>query len=49
MEKLKNGINLEIFKKTFRNEQKKIICSIFERVVSSNNHIDFKLEIKIFE
>ena len=34
LKKLKNGINLEIFKKTFRNEQKKIISSKVERAVS---------------
>ena len=46
--KIKKWDQFRNFQKTFRNEQKKIICSKFERVVSSNDHIDFKLEIKIF-
>ena len=34
------------FQKTLEMNKKNVICPKVERVVSSNNHIDFKMEIK---
>ena len=44
----KTGSIYKFSKKKNRNEKKDVFCSKIEQVVSSNNHIGFKLIIKTF-